>query len=158
MWLFSCSWKNIKIWFRIFCVSSRSSCSLATGDSSFIFDWIVTHLIYSSLQATERIMLSFVLAIYWSLNGKQRYPGSLWWLQRKHLIICIHQLIIFIFTLQCSWYSSWKYQEVCFLKSKYCNIFYKHNVSSHIKLHFIGNFTGLISISQKSEVLKFVEK
>lgn len=43
-------------------------------------------------------------------------------------------------------------------KSKRWTIFYKHCVSYDIKLHFIGNFISLISISQKSQVLRLVEK
>lgn len=43
-------------------------------------------------------------------------------------------------------------------KSKCWNIFYKYCVSNDIKLHFIGNFIGPIAISQKSQVLRLVEK
>lgn len=48
----------------------------------------------------------------------------------------------------------------CLLRetSKCWNIFYKHCISYDIKLHFIGNFISLIAISQKSQVLKLVEK
>lgn len=49
-------------------------------------------------------------------------------------------------------------QMFAFGKSKRWNIFYKHCVSYDIELHFIGNFIGLLSISQKSQVLRLVEK
>lgn len=42
--------------------------------------------------------------------------------------------------------------------SKCWNIFHKRYVSYDIKFHFIGNFIGLIAISQKSQVLRLVEK
>lgn len=45
-----------------------------------------------------------------------------------------------------------------FKKSKCWSIFYKHCLSYDIKFHFIGNFIGLLSISQKSQVLRLVEK
>lgn len=48
--------------------------------------------------------------------------------------------------------------HVCFWKKVNRGIFYKHCVNYDIKLHFIGNFIGHISISQKSQVLRLVEK
>lgn len=68
----------------------------------------------------------------------------------KSLVLVFHCNVtnIYIQTLRC----------LLLETSKCWNIFYKNCISYDIKLHFIGNFIGLIAISQKSQVLGLVEK